>query len=239
MGFIEKLTNVFASPGEVFDNVRLAPRSHSNWVIPWLLFAIVAVVLGQLVIHDSVLVAQFSETIQKNFDKSVAAGKMTQDQADKAFEFARPGSFWFTLAQVVGSVFIPLIGIFLFGLVFWLLGRTAMNATAPYMKVVEVMGLCLFIGILEQIVTTLMMIALGSIHATPSLGLFVSPFDTENKVHLALAKVNVFTFWYLGVVSVGLARIFQRDFPKVLVLVVALWLVWTIASLLLGFSFGG
>jgi hypothetical protein len=40
--------------------------------------------------------------------------------------------------------------------------------------------------------------------------------------------VNVFTFWTLGVTSIGLSRLFQKDLPKVLVLVFALWILWTL-----------
>jgi hypothetical protein len=46
---------------------------------------------------------------------------------------------------------------------------------------------------------------------------------------MVAAAINIFTFWNLGVVSVGLSRIFQRDFPKVLVLLAALWVIWTLA----------
>ncbi len=240
MSLSEKITNIFASPGELFENVRLTPRTNSNWVIPWILFAIVAIVLGQLVMNNPSLADQIGTMIKKGFDKQVQEGKMSQEQADRTFEqFAKPGSAMFTITQVAGSVLGPLLAIFVLALVYWVLGRTAMKATSPYMKVAEVVGLTLFIGVLEQIVTTILMFAMDSITATPSLGIFVSNFDMENKLHLALAKVNVFTFWSLIVVSIGLSKLFQRDFPKVLVLVFALWVLWSIVSILAGIRISG
>ena len=83
-----------------------------------------------------------------------------------------------------------------------------------------------------------MMFVMDSITATPSLGAFVSDFDHSNKLHSALAKMNIFTFWDLSVVSIGLSRLFQRDLPKVLVIVFALWIVWTVFSVLTGFQMG-
>ena len=82
------------------------------------------------------------------------------------------------------------------------------------------------------------MLAMDSIYATPSLGIFISNFDIENKGDLALAKINVFTFWNLSVVSVGLSKLFQRDFPKVLVLVFAVWILWSLVTLFSGFRLG-
>jgi hypothetical protein len=39
--------------------------------------------------------------------------------------------------------------------------------------------------------------------------------------------VNFFTLWEIGVVGIGLARVYERDLPKILVLLLALWLLWT------------
>jgi len=240
MSFSEKVTNIFASPGELFENVRLTPSTNSNWVVPWIIFAIVAIIMGQLVMNNASLADQIGAVIKKGFDKQVQEGKMPQEQAERTYEqFAKPGSMMFTIAQVAGAVLGPLLAVFVLGLVYWLLGKTAMKATSPYMKVVEVVGLTLFIAVIEQIVTTLLMFAMDSITASPGLGIFVSNFDMENKLHLALAKINVFTFWGLAVVSVGLSKLFQRDFPKVLVLVFALWVLWSVVTIFTGIRLSG
>jgi hypothetical protein len=83
-----------------------------------------------------------------------------------------------------------------------------------------------------------MMVAMDSIYASPSLAVFVSNFSMENKLHLALAKVNVFTIWTLVVVSIGLAKIFQRDYPKVLTLILAIWVLWFALAIMLGINLG-
>jgi hypothetical protein len=239
MSFSEKLTNIFASPGELFDNVRMTGPTHSNWLIPWLVFVVVGIGMGQVMVSNPSLADQLGTTIKRSIDRSVQQGTMTQEQADQAYQFARPGSTWFTLLSIGGTVFWSIAILFALGLLYWLIGKSAMHATAPYMKAVEVVGFTLFISSLEYIVTTLVMIAMNSIHATPSLGIFVPDFDTENKLHVALSKVNVFTFWNLTVVSVGLSRLFLRDLPKVLVLVFTLWVLWSLVTLFTGFSFDG
>jgi hypothetical protein len=135
------------------------------------------------------------------------------------------GTMIFTYASAALG---PFFALFLGGLVFWLLGKGVMKATAPYMKVVEVVGLTFFIAALESIVTTILAIGMNTMFASPSLALLISDFSIENKMHLLAASVNVFTFWTLGVTSIGLSRLFQKDLSKVLVLVFALWILWTL-----------
>jgi hypothetical protein len=240
MPFTEKLTNIFASPGELFEHVRQTGPTTSNWLVPLIVLIVVILAMNQLVVHNASLADQLGSVIKKGMSEQVQKGKMTQDQADQAYEtYARPGSTMSTIFTIGGVVIITPIAILLVTLIYWLLGKSAMHATAPYGKVLEVIGLTLFIGALENIVTTLMMIGMDSIHASPGLGAFIAGFDPENKIHVFLSKVNVFTIWGIVVTGIGLSKLFQRDLAKVLVLVFALWILWTVASVMLGLRFGG
>lgn len=240
MPFFEKLSNIFAAPGELFENVRLTGPTSSNWVIPVIIMIVVALVMSQLVVGNSSLRDQMGALIKKSMEESVQSGRMTQEQADQAFEqFGSPTSTISMITRIVATVAgIPIV-LFIVALAYWLLGKWGMKATAPYMKVVEVIGLTFFIGALESIVTTIMMFLMDSLYASPSLALAVlQDFDIKNKLHMALAKVNVFTLWSLVVTSIGLSKLFQRDFAKVTVLVFALWIVWCVLSILTGIRFG-
>ena len=239
MPFGEKIVNIFTAPGELFENVRLTGKTTSNWLLPMLLFIVIAASLNQLILTNPSLVDQMSTLMRKGIDEAVAKGSMTAEQADKAAEFMRPDSMIFRIQQIVGVVLVTPIALFLLSLVYWLLGKWAMTASAPYMKVVEVAGLTFFISILETIVTTLLAYGMDSLFAGPNLALFVTHYDLQNKLHMALSKVNLFTIWDLTVVSIGLSKLFQRHLPKVLVLVFALWIVWSVFTVLMGWHFGG
>jgi hypothetical protein len=248
MSFTEKMVNVFASPGELFEHVRLTPKTPSNWVIPAAILIIVAIAMQQLIMSNPSLVdqtkAMISKATNESFDKAVREGKMTPEQAEQqreaAEKFTDPTSGLAIAMRIGGTVVTIPVMLFLIGLVYWLLGKTAMHASASYMKVIEVVGLVLLITAVESIVTTVMAIGMDSIHAGPNLAAFVTNFDTTNKLHAVLAKVNVFTIWILLVTSIGLSKLFQRDLPKVLVLVFALWILWTAITVSTGFmNFGG
>ncbi len=234
----DKLVNVYAAPGELYENVRQTPPTHSSWVVPLTLVILVTILMTFIVQTNPSLTQQYKDIVQKQMEKVVEQGNITQEQADQQLESFGPGSTFFAIASLVGPILFWVARLFALALVFWLLGRSVMSARAPFMKVVEVVGLTYFISILAAIATTALMFVTDSITATPSLGLTVSPFDIENKVHLALAALNVFTIWVLVVISIGLAKLFQRDFLKVLVLVFALWVIWTVFSVLTGITFG-
>ena len=233
MSFSDKLVGVFASPSELFDNVRQTPPTSSNWVVPTLILVVVGVIMAYLMTSNPVLSDQMkrmaSEQMEKGLQKQIAAGKMTQEQANQARDqmagMGQTGTMIFSYASAIIG---PFFALFLGGLVFCLLGKGVMMATVPYMKVVEVVGLTFFIATIESVVTTILAIGMSSMFASPSLALFISDFSLENKMHLLAASVNVFTFWTLAVTGIGLARLFQKDTPKVLVLIFALWVLWTI-----------
>jgi len=238
MGFSEKLAGIFASPGEVFENVRLTPQTNSNWLIPSLLLIVVTLILSYLTISNPGLVDQMTAAQRDALQTMVQEGRLTQEQADAQLERMGPGSPLLLIGVLVGPPIFTFVRLFFLALVFWLMGKSAMKAAAPYMKVTEVVGLTFYIGILEALVTTGFVFGMNSLFASPSLALMVSDFDMNNKLHLVLSKVNIFTLWTLVVTGIGLSKLFQRDLPKVLVLVFVLWVLYCAVTILAGIRLG-
>ncbi len=245
MSFTEKLVNIFASPGELYENVRDTGPTKSNWLIPSIILILASVLMTQLMLSNASLVDQLDRTMRQAMEKSLEGKNIPPEQMERArqqidtmYEATKPGSTWFMVLSVIGPLFWTLAMLFGLGLVYWLIGKSAMSATAPYMKVVEVVGLTFLIGALEVIVTTLLMYAMDSIHASPGLGLLVKDFDITNKVHLALSKVNIFTLWSLIITGIGLSKLLRRDLPKVLVLVFALWVLYSVITIFTGIGAG-
>lgn len=232
--FFERATDLFAAPTELFDNIRDTPPTPSTWVIPLLIFCLAAVGMYFFLLTNDAIVAQIQGIMDKQFEKALAEGRMTQAQADQASQFMNPSSPWPKLIQSVSVVLLSAAMLFVMALLYWLVGKFVMKGNAPYMKVVEVVGIVLLVGALGKVVGGMMSYASSSIFADASLAFFVGEFDPENKVHVFLSACNVFTFWSLGLVALGLARLFRKDFPKVLVLVLALWGLFALLALLTG-----
>jgi hypothetical protein len=238
--FGDVVVDLVTSPAELFEDVRLNPVVPTkHWLIPLVTFVLVQLVMGQLIVRNDSLADQLGATIRRGFDRQVEAGKMTQEQADQVYEqFARPGSTMFMISGAAASVLGTPIVLFALGLVYWLLCKWILKGAAPYMKVVEVVGLVFIISILESIVTTFLIFAMNSVFATPSLGIFISDYSLTNKFHIAMSKINVFTVWSLAVISIGLSKIMMRQLAKVAPLVFGAWVAWVALSLATGFGAG-
>jgi len=131
MSFAEKLVNIFASPGELFENVRLTGKTPSNWVIPVAIMIVVALVMQQLIMSNPSLADQqkalVAKATEERLQKAVESGSMTPEQAEQQREqienFSDPSSTLNIVVRVVSViVFIPVM-LFLIGLVYWLLEK--------------------------------------------------------------------------------------------------------------------
>ena len=234
MSWTDKIAGVFSAPGALFDNVRRSPATNSNWVVPTVILAIVGAILGFVVMSNPSIADQIkrmaTEQMEQRLQKAVAEGKMTAEQAEKAREQGE--SFTATgikISAVAAPLILPFFSLFAWSLVYWLLGKGVMKAGSPYLKVAEVYGLTNFIALLGGIVTAIMIIGMDKYSASPSAVLFVGEFSASNSWHKLAATFNVFSLWQLATAGIGLARIFERETTKVLVLVFAIWILWNVA----------
>ncbi len=238
MGFSDKLMNVFASPGELFEYVAKAPKQTSNWALPLLLTTVIGIVFTFVAFTQPPIQDEMARQRDKYVQQQIAAGKLTQEQADKAAEYSpKPGSPMFLIFGSVGVVLVMFATLFLSALAFWLLGKFGFKSGATYGKVVEVVGLSMYIMAVGSLLTLILVVAMGSMHATPSLALAVSDFDPMNKMHKFLSSINIMTFWYLGIVSIGLGKLFTVSLGKALTGVAVIWAVWTAISVFVNLGF--
>jgi len=233
-----RLFNVFAAPGEVFDEVKNSKSSPANWLAPALIFIAFGMVSSIVIFSQPAIVQQIHDQQTKVMDQQVKAGKLTQPQADQALavmeKFAGP-----TMLMVfgcVGAVIGSFAHIFWWAFVLWLMAQWFLKTKIPFLKAAEVAGLTTMILVLGTVVTILLTVITGKLGMTPSLALTVGDFDLKNKVHLLLAAVNIFSFWQIGVTASGLSRLTGAPFSKTLLLVFLYWLAFTLFFIGIGFG---
>ena len=230
MSFTARLVNVFAIPGEVFTGVKASRICVGNWLVPALLSAVVAVLTVLLIVSQPAFQRQIRERTEqqaKLLDQQVQAGKVKQADASRALAVTRAITAPPTL-RILGGLIAALVGfvrVFWWALVLWLLGRLFLKVRFGYIKALEVAGLGLMISVLGTVVTLLLMVNLPRLFATPDLALAVSDFDASRKSTLLLGTSNVFSFWLVGVLSVGLAKLAGVPFLRAAWFVFAAWLI--------------
>jgi hypothetical protein len=233
MSLASRLLNVFATPGDVFQEVKTASVSTANWLMPAVIFILVSWVGAWLALSQDSIRHQLSEMTDRAIQKQAERGHMSEKDADQLREAtAKWGTIGHALTAAAVPVLVGLSSPFVWGLFLWVVGTKALKAEFPYMKAVEFVGLGNMVGVLAAIVETLLRVGLGDYFASPGLMFLVKNFDPQNPVHSLLAVVNVMTFWLLAVRAMGLARLSGASFAKA-----ALW-VFGIGAAYTGFLIG-
>jgi hypothetical protein len=223
-----RMLNVFAAPGDVFDQVRSAPPSTANWLVPALILIVVSWLGSALVLSQDSIKRQLSDLTEQAIQKQVDQTHMSEQDADRARAM---GEKWAGISARIGAAVHPLFAgfatPFFWGLIVWAVGVNALKGSFPYMKAVEVVGLANMVNVLDTIIRTLLIVALGNLYAAPSPVLFLKDFDPQNTVHSLLALANVMTFWLLVVRAVGLARLSSASLVKAALWVFGIWAAYT------------
>lgn len=79
-----RLFNVFAAPGELFEELRHAQPAHSNWLVPLVLSMSVSILFTVVVFSQPDIVARIKAQQEEALAARVEAGKMTPEQAEQA-----------------------------------------------------------------------------------------------------------------------------------------------------------
>ncbi len=239
MSLAARLLNVFAIPGEVFAGVKASRLSIGNWLVPALLSAVVGVLTAIVVVSQPAIQRQMhdlKERQAKALEQQVKAGKVKQADADRAQAVTRAITEPATLKALGGlaAAMVSVARVFWWALVLWLLSRLFLKVRLGYLKTLEVAGLALMISVLGAVVMLLLMVNLPKLFATTSLASAVSDFDASRKSHLLLGAANVFSFWLVGVLSVGMAKLAGVPFLRAAWFVFAAWIIQESFFILVG-----
>lgn len=223
------MVNTLTTPDEAFTEVKAMPPCTANWLVPTLLWMVIAWIGSWLVFSQPAVQQQLSDIQNKQFEKMIAQGKMTRQQADQAQ--AATEKIQVVIRNVgafVGPVVSAFTSVFWWALLLWLVGNKALGGQFSYMKAAEVAGLSNTLAILESVIRTLLIMTMDSLFAGPNLGLFViRDFDPTQLSHSLLAVVDVMAIWILGVRTVGLARLAGTSVLKAGLWVYGLYFVCT------------
>ncbi|MBI3578339.1 MAG: YIP1 family protein [Ignavibacteriales bacterium] len=231
------LLNVFSSPGDAFEGLKPSPARASVWIIPMIIIILIASGFSYVMFTNPTLKDQFMQAQEQALQKSVDSGKMTQAQADQSRQGMEKMGGMFIAFGIIGSVVFVSVMFFGAALVLWLAGKIAMGSTAGYGKYLEIYGLSGWIGILGGIITLLMVIAMGSLYASPSAALAVlSNYNPTDNTHKILSALNIFSIWQAAVIGIGMGKIAGKSTGLGMGIAFGLWVVWVAITVFLGFG---
>lgn len=234
-----RLTNIFVAPGEVFIAVKQTPHCYQNWLVPALIFLLASWVGAAIMFSQDSVRQQMeevqNEAMQKQFQKNIDAGTMTQAQANQMKAGAAQfGSIGQIIAAVISPVFVAGMTPFWGGFILWL-GSVTLGRRLDYMKAVEAAGLPLMIMAVGALVKGLLGAAMGNAFVSIGPAMLVKNFDATNMVHTSLLAIDVFAVWALALRAIGLAKLSEVSLLKALAWVFGIWIA--ITGGMFGFSF--
>lgn len=240
------MMNVFAIPGEVFDEIKTARAMAANWVVPVLIMCLVSSAAAFVIASQPAFQQKIREQQEQKLEQQVKAGKMSRQDADRASAMMETmtGPTMMKVFGVFGAIFYSVMRLFWWATALWLLGRWFLRVQFGYGKAMEVAGLAGMIGVLGVLVTLLLQMSLNKPGSSPSLALLVSEFDPKKVNHMLLAAVNIFEIWQVGVLACALSRLAAAPFVRAAFVMFAFWMLCqsgliVLSSLALRISGGG
>ena len=231
----DRLTDVLAAPGEAFDDLKGAPVRAANWIVPLVLSCIGTVIYFCLAFSQPAILRGLQDQREAAMQKNVAAGKMTQQQADQAGamteRFLTP-----TVMKIFGAgggLLASVAGLFLMAVLIWLALKWFAGSTLGYMKVVEVCGLALVIDVPQKICRIALVAWKGNLLATVSPTLFLANASTTNRAHVFLSMIDLIDIWWLAVLSLGLSKVAGISYRTAAMVAFGVWFGFRIIAALL------
>ncbi len=221
-----RLFNIFAAPGEVFEELRSSQPSHGNWLVPILMSIAMGVVFSLVVFSQPDIVASVFGPQEAALNARVEAGKITQAEADQALEGMRKMQPLMKYIGIGGAILGNLFFFVLVSLLMWVLTAKILGGGIPMSKAFELTGLASMISVLASVITMLIVLLKANINAGPNAALFITSFDQSSYLHQFLAAFSFTTIWYNLVLAIGVSRLSGRSFVAAASWIFGVWFVF-------------
>lgn len=244
LGPIQRLGGTLFSPGETFEDINRKP----TWIAP-MLIAILMVLANTLFFQwrvnpdwDQIMISETRKRVQKS-GQTVSEDQIRQQAAIGA-TFAK-------FAPLLGVIFTPIIYVVLAGI--FALGLMFIQAKTTFKKVLSVVAWSsAATGIVGLLVTVAVLLVrdpaeirnlnpseFGSI-VPSNIGAFLSS-DTAAAIRSIASSIDVFTLWWLILLSIGFAAIAgsrKITSSKTGAMVFGFWLVFVLLKVGWATAFG-
>ncbi len=212
---LSNLVNVFATPTDVFENLKEQPR----WVLA---FATISMI--------SIVVAWFTLPFSNEIAGQMLLSKLSAQEAGRALALSERFEY-------VGLLLVPIVVLIKWGFLAALLYFTCILLDAPpklnYRTVFSIVAYSEMILLLMSLVNLLVLYikGTGSIHRATDLQAIIGlDFLMKNKMSnlplfIFLNSINVFTIWYVTTLAIGISVVTGFRKIKSTLIVTGAWLL--------------
>ena len=232
----DKLVGVFSEPGVTFRKIAMFPPKTLDWILPLLILMIVSILSIIVSFSNPAIKQEMRLEREKQVQKMVDEGKLTQQQADQQAEVAEKfmdGPFFYITTSLT-----TIIGLFIFFFlatgVFHLGTKLILKGAASYKESMVAYGLPFYISIIQVIVTLILTLVMGKQFKSTSVAAFID-MDKQYIVYFILSKIDVFSIWFYIVAGIGFAKMSKSEnTKKYIIVIVSIWLGFSLLFFALG-----
>ena len=222
IGLVGRMIRVFNAPRQTFEAAR---QGHTwlDWFVPTLIVGIVSLVSVAMIAQIAI------ESSMKMAEQFTPGGEVTAEQKEM-MESLQGAS---KVMGVIAAPFMSFISLFITALVLLVVART-IGGAVTYGLMLVVAAYASLIGALQLILLTPLMLAKGTVTVHIGLGSFVSDEMMKTFSGRLLAGFDLFTFWEVFVLAIGIAAVSGLDTKKALIPLLVLWVIWILIQAALG-----
>jgi hypothetical protein len=233
----DKLVGVFSEPGTTFGKIAKFPAKTADWIVPLLIMIAVTILAVIISFSNPAIRQEARQENEKQIQKSVEEGKLTQEQADQQTEMSEKfmnGPFFYVTTSI-SMIIIMFIYFFIVTGVFYLFAKSIFKGdSATYKDAMVAYGLPCYILIIQIILGLILTLAMGKAFKSTSVAAFLT-LDKQSFLHFILSKLDVFSIWFYVVVGIAFSKMFKSsNTKKYIMLIVGLWLGFGLLFFLLG-----
>ncbi len=243
MSHTDKLAGVFTSPSETFAYTAKFPPKTSDWLIPIFGLIIIVIISNFLMLNNPEIKQALQEKqitkMEKNFDKMVENGTLTQEQADEQLNKIQDGmdkqmGGIGQIFQVVGTFFGVFIFFFILAGIYFLFAKFALHGDGTYQSAMVAYGLPTYIAIVATIVKLILALTMNQFMTDTSVASIMGS-DTSTFTGFILGKLDIFSIWGYAVISIAFAKMFKSESTgKYYAMIFGLWIGFGILFFFLG-----
>lgn len=229
----ETVSGVFYDPTDTF-RAMLKSKKRNFWIIFTVISIILNLMSAFLFMNDAELVSEVKrlqrESVEKQVNKSVEQGKLPKEKANEIIEQSEKNMEKFFAVSSYGFALVgPLLLIFIPSLIYFLVLKI-LKVQVDLMKIVNVVALSMVVFAVGSLLGTVLSIILGSLGGF-SLGTVLPEASVGKAIHLILQKIDLFTLWYLFLITIGIKEASDITMAKSASVVFGLWVIWSIITI--------
>jgi len=219
IGLVGRMIRVFYAPSETFEAVQ----QRHTW-LDWFAPIVLVLVLGVVAIQITMPVIQ--QTQREMVEEMVK--NMPEEQRKIVLERAEGGAS--PVRTILGGAVSILALIFVGAVILLILVKLVLGGEVPYGQMLVVYAYSSLVDVIAIIVRVPLVLAKNTAIVHTGLGVFVSEEMGKTFLGRALAGFDLFGFWQICLISIGLGILTRSSTKKAFIPMLILWVIWIVVK---------